>query len=478
MSVVFESFIAGSWTQGVGTCSAPVVNPATGRVIGHAARVSSEQLDEALRSSIKGFTQWSGMTALERARIMRRAADLLRARADAIAAVLTAEEGKPLKEARGEVEFSADSLDWYADEGRRIYGKQVPARLAGVRQTVYREPVGPVAAFVAWNFPCLNVMRKISAALGAGCSIIIKPSEETPGTAVEVIRCLLEAGVPPDVLNLVFGEAAEVSEHLLASPIPRKVTFTGSTVVGKHLQRLSAQTLKRCTLELGGHAPVLVFNDADLEQAVRQLGSMKIRNAGQVCISPSRFFIQRGVYEDFVSLLARRLATTRVGDGADPETEMGPLASARRLVASQAITDDAVARGATIVCGGTRLDRPGFFFPPTVLKDAALDSRAMREEPFCPVVPCASFDTLDEAIARANELPYGLASYAFTRNMTTAQQVQRRLEAGMVGINHTTVSTPETPLGGVNESGYGSEGGAEGLDGFLRTKFVTELPLG
>jgi succinate-semialdehyde dehydrogenase/glutarate-semialdehyde dehydrogenase len=477
MSTTFESFISGRWTQGIEPCAAPVVYPATGRLMGHASRVTPAQLDQALQSSLRGFAQWSGMTALERARIMRRAADLLRTRGDAIAAVLTAEEGKPLKEARGEVDFSADSMEWYADEGRRIYGKQVPARMAGVRQTVHREPVGPVAAFVAWNFPCLNVMRKISAALGAGCSIIVKPSEETPGTAIEAVKCLLEAGVPPDALNLVFGEAAEVSEHLLASPIPRKVTFTGSTAVGKHLQRLSAQTLKRCTLELGGHAPVLVFDDADLEQAVRQLGSMKIRNAGQVCIAPSRFFIQRGVYDDFVALLARRLSSTRVGDGADPTTEMGPLASARRLAACEAFTADAVERGATIACGGTRLEGPGFFFPPTVLKDAAPESRAMREEPFCPVVPCAPFDTLDEAIARANELPYGLASYAFTRSMVIAQQVQRRLDAGMVGINHTTVSTPETPLGGVNESGYGSEGGAEGLDGFLRTKFVTELPL-
>lgn len=478
MSIIFESFVAGRWISGDGQCSAPVVNPATGQVIGFAGRCTSEHLDLALRSAQRGFGQWSTMSALERARIMRRAADVMRAKADIIATTLTTEEGKPLREARGEVDFSADSLDWYADEGRRIYGRQVPARVPGVRQTVHREPVGPVAAFVAWNFPCLNVMRKISAALGAGCSIVIKPSEETPGTAIEVVKCLLEAGVPPDVINLVFGEPADVSEHLLASPIPRKVTFTGSTSVGKHLQRQSAQTLKRCTLELGGHAPVLVFDDADLDHAVKQLATMKMRNAGQVCISPSRFFIQRGIYDAFVDRLAQRMAAMRVGDGADPATDMGPLASVRRLSAAQAFTADALEHGASVACGGARLDSPGFFFPPTVLKDVGPAARAMREEPFCPVVPCAPFDTVDEAITRSNELPYGLASYVFTRSMSTALQVQRRLEAGMVGINHTTVSTPETPLGGVNESGYGSEGGSEGLDGFLRTKFVTEIAIG
>lgn len=477
MTQIFPMFIAGQWTEGQALCEVPVRNPATGELLGHAARAQAADLDRALQSSQAGFRQWSAMTALERARIMRRAADAMRRNADLIARTLTREEGKVLREARGEVDFSADSLDWYADEGRRAYGRQVPARVAGVRQTVLREPVGPVAAFVAWNFPCLNVMRKISGALGAGCSIIIKPSEETPGTAVEVLKCLLEAGVPPDVVNLVFGDPGEVSAHLLASPIPRKVTFTGSTAVGKHLQRLSAETLKRCTLELGGHAPVLVFDDADLEHTVAQLVAMKSRNAGQVCIAPSRFFVQRGIHEDFVREMAQRLNALKLGDGADEATQMGPLASLRRQRAAQQMTDDALAHGARLLCGGHTPAGPGFLYPPTLLADVPPAALAMREEPFCPVLPCAAFDTMEQALAQANSLPYGLASYAFTRSMATARDVQARLEAGMVGINHTTVSTPETPLGGVNESGYGSEGGAEGLDAFLRTKFVTEMAL-
>lgn len=474
----YPLFIAGEWIERSDRCTAEVRNPATGALLGHATRAKPVDLDAALESSLRGFQDWSSRTPLSRAAVMRKAAEAMRNAADDIAAILTEEEGKPLAEAKGEVLFGADAMDWAAEQGCRIYGRIIPSRIPGVRQMEVHEPVGPVAAFVAWNFPCLNMMRKITGALGAGCSILIKPSEETPGTAVALVRVMIEAGIPGDVINLVFGEPAEVSTHVLASPIPKKVTFTGSTEIGKHLQRLSADTLKRCTMELGGHAPVLVFDDADLTSTVKRLVAMKIRNAGQVCISPSRFYIQSGLYDQFAEAFAAEMARIKVGNGTDPETRMGPLASRRRLDAALRLTEDAQTHGAQLMTGGQALSNEGYFFAPTVLRDVPQSAAIMQEEPFCPVVPLAPFDDLDHAIALANSTPFGLASYLFSRDPKTIDSASVRIDAGMVGVNHTNVSTPETPFGGVNESGYGSEGGPDALVPFLRVKLVTELPQG
>lgn len=474
----YPLFIAGEWIERDERCSAEVRNPATGALLGHATRATAADLDASLASSQRGFEDWSARTPQARAAIMRRAAEAMRSQADAIAEILTEEEGKPLAEAKGEVLFGADAMEWAAEEGCRAYGRVIPSRIPGVRQLEMHEPVGPVAAFVAWNFPCLNMMRKITGALGAGCSIIVKPSEETPGTAVALVKVLTEAGVPGHVVNLVFGEPADVSAHILASPIPKKVTFTGSTAVGKHLQKLSADTLKRCTMELGGHAPVLVFNDADLKSTVKRLVAMKIRNAGQVCISPSRFFIQDGIYDAFAEAFTAEMAKVTVGDGTDPSTKMGPLASKRRLDAALRLTEDAIACGATLLAGGKATSNAGFFFPPTVLGDVPQSAMIMQEEPFGPVVPLARFSDLDQAIALANATPFGLASYVFSRDPAIIDAASRRIDAGMVGVNHTNVSTPETPFGGVNESGYGSEGGPDVLLPFQRVKLVTELPQG
>jgi succinate-semialdehyde dehydrogenase/glutarate-semialdehyde dehydrogenase len=343
-----------------------------------------------------------------------------------------------------------------------------------VRQTVLKEPVGPALGFAAWNFPAGNVTLKIAAALAAGCSIIVKPSDETPGTAAAITRCFEDAGVPAGVINLVFGEPSAISQHLIRSPIPKKVSLTGSTPVGKLLQRLASDTLKRCTMELGGHAPVLVFDDADLERTLDVLVASKFRNAGQVCTSPTRFYVQERVYEAFITGFAQRMQSIRVGDGLAAGTTMGPLTVERRLGAIGALVRDAVSKGATLVQGGERLDRPGFFFTPTLLRDVPDHARIMQEEPFGPVAPITPFRDLDEVLRRANSLPFGLASYVFTRSGAIARRAGDSLEAGQVAVNHTSVHEAETPFGGVNESGYGSESGMEGLDAYQRLKMVTE----
>ncbi|WP_436121095.1 NAD-dependent succinate-semialdehyde dehydrogenase [Phyllobacterium sp. LjRoot231] len=351
----------------------------------------------------------------------------------------------------------------------------MPARIPGVRQMVFKEPVGPVVAFAAWNFPASNTIRKISGALGAGCSIILKPAEETPGTAVALARCFQDAGLPAGVLNIVFGVPAEVSSYLVASPIPKKVSLTGSTAVGKLLQKQAADTLKRCTMELGGHAPVIVYEDADLEKTLDTVVAFKFRNAGQVCTSPTRFYVHDSIYERFIEGFAARAGKIKVGNGLEQGVQMGPMIAPRRLDAMDALVNDALSVGAKVVTGGERLGNEGYFYAPTLLRDVPDNARIMSEEPFGPIAPTTTFNNFDEVIERANSLPYGLASFVFTRNGSLAQKTETELEAGLVGVNHMMVSTPETPFGGINESGYGSESGTEGLDAFLRTKFVTEM---
>jgi succinate-semialdehyde dehydrogenase/glutarate-semialdehyde dehydrogenase len=467
-----ELLIAGEFRDGSEGKSEPVVNPATEEVLGDVPHASAADLDLALAASADGFKVWRARTPLQRQAVMEKAARLMEERIDAMARTLTMEMGKPLAEAKAELQFVIDCTRWYGEEGKRAYGRLVPARTPGVRQMVIKEPVGPTCAFVAWNFPGVNVIRKIAGALGAGCSIIIKPSEETPGTAIAIARCFQAAGLPAGVLNVVFGNPDEVSRHILGSWIPRKVSFTGSVPVGKQLLKLAADTVKRATMELGGHAPVIIFDDADVNRALNIMAGFKFRNAGQVCISPTRFYVQDAVYKSFVEGFTERAKAVKVGNGLEDGVGMGPVIAARRLEVMESFVTDARNHGAEVTAGGERIGNRGFFYAPTVLKDVPDSAKIMSQEPFGPLAPITHFTTFDEVVERANSLPFGLASYVFTNDGGKAAKISDALEAGLVGVNIPFVSTPETPFGGVNESGYGSEGGIEGLDAFLRTKFV------
>ncbi|MCA0042504.1 NAD-dependent succinate-semialdehyde dehydrogenase [Celeribacter litoreus] len=470
-----ELYIGGEWIGPDSRENSPLVDPGSGRTLASIPHATTEDLDRAVATATDAFLIWKDMPPIARAKIMEAAADLIEARADAIAEVLTLENGKPLAEARAEVIFSAEATRWYAEEGKRTYGRMVPARIPGARQMVLKEPVGPTAAFAAWNFPASNVIRKISAALGAGCSLILKAAEETPGTAVAFTRAFEDAGLPAGVLNLVFGVPDDISKHLLAAPEIKKVSLTGSTRVGKLLQARAAETLKRTTMELGGHSPVIVYGDADVDHAVGTLAAAKFRNAGQVCTSPTRFFIHSSIYEEFCQKMADAANAVVIGHGMDDGTQMGPMIAPRRVDAMRDLVEDAVEKGARLMAGGTALELQGWYFAPTVLADVPSTAKIMSEEPFGPIASAVPFDTFDEVIKKANALPYGLASFVFTRDGGLAQKTELALDAGLVGVNHTAVSTPETPFGGVNESGFGSESGIEGLEAYLRTKFISEL---
>ena len=469
-----ELLINGEWRKGDGG-GQDIINPADESVIGWCPHASAEELDMALAAADEGFKVWKNMTALARQKIMAKAADLMDERVDYIAECLTREEGKPHGESKIEIGFVSDLTRWYGEEGKRSYGRLIPPRIPGARQMVVKEPIGPVAAFVAWNFPATNVIRKISGALGAGCSIVIKPSEETPTTAVCLAKCFQDAGLPPGVINMVFGVPDTVSRHILASPIIKKLSFTGSVPVGKHLQKLAADNMIRCTMELGGHSPVVVFDDADLDKAMDMVAGFKFRNAGQVCISPTRFYIQENVYDKFVDGFTERAKALKIGNGMDDGVFMGPLVADRRLAVMDDFVQDAKAAGAEIVTGGERMGNQGYFYAPTVMKDVPDAAKIMTEEPFGPLAPMQSFKSTDEVLDKANSLPFGLASYVFTTDANKAKTMEHGINAGMVGVNHPMVSMPETPFGGVNESGYGSEGGIEGLEAYQRTKFMTEM---
>lgn len=466
--------IDGEWTAGSGSQSVPVVNPATEETLGELPLATAADLDRALEASRRGFEIWKAKPAVERQAVLEKTARLLEERRDAIARCCTLEIGKPLKESLMELDFVIGILRWYAEEGKRAYGRVIPSRSGAVRNLALKEPVGPVVGFAAWNFPGVNVIRKVAGALAAGCSIVVKPSEETPATAIAIARCFQDAGLPAGVLNVVFGDPAEVSRHLLASRIPKKVTFTGSVPVGIHLQKLAADTLKRCTLELGGHAPFIVFDDADVEAAARLGAQFKFRNAGQVCTTPSRFFVQSSAHDRFVAAFRQSVSEIVVGDGLDPATTMGPLAARRRIDVMERIVGDARELGASVLTGGARIGNRGWFYAPTILDDVPDQASIMREEQFGPLAPIARFDDIDEVVERANSVEVGLASYVFTGSGKRADAVSSRLNAGLVGVNGTMISLPETPFGGVEQSGYGSEGGIEGLDAFLRTKLVAE----
>jgi succinate-semialdehyde dehydrogenase/glutarate-semialdehyde dehydrogenase len=463
--------IDGEWLGAAERRTQTVLNPATGTALGELPLVDPADLDRALQAAERGFRLWRQADPNERAAVLHGAAQLLRERAEAIARSATLEEGKTLPEARLEAHAAAGLFDFYAGEAVRLYGR-VLMRPPGMRSFVVKEPIGPVAAFSPWNFPIHNPVRKLGAPIATGCSVILKPAEEAPGSAIAVVQALLDAGLPAGVAQLVFGVPDEVSRHLLASPIIRKLSFTGSTTVGKQLMRLAADTVKKTTLELGGHAPVIVFDDCDLEKTVETLAASKFRNAGQVCVSPTRFYVQQGVYDRFVKAVAERSARVRVDNGLAEGAEMGPLANPRRPETVDAMIKGAVADGARVLTGGERIDRDGFFFQPTVLADVPIETRAMNEEPFGPLIMTAPFKTFDDAVEQANRLPYGLAAFAFTENGRQANRIADAVESGMVGINTARVAAPDAPFQGVKQSGHGSEDGSEGLEACLVTKTI------
>ena len=467
-------YIDGAWVKDGGRKLEPVLNPANEKTLAELPHATIADLDQALDAAIKGFAVWRAMSAYERSRIMGKAADLMRERKEKIARIMTQEQGKVIAEARMEVDATADLIEWMGEEGRRAYGRVIPGRVRGVRQIMLQEPVGVCAAFTPWNFPTLTPARKIAGALSAGCALILKPSEETPGSCIEMVRCFDEAGLPKGVLNLVFGVPATISEHLIRKDAVRKISFTGSVPVGKHLAKLAAEGMKRATMELGGHSPVVVFDDVDPEKTAEINAAGKYRNAGQVCVSPTRFYVQEKIYKRYLDRFVESARAIKLGDGLEADTKMGPLANARRLDAMEGLVQDCKQAGAKIETGGKRHGNQGYFFEPTVVTEIPDSSKLMTQEPFGPIAPVVPFKTFDEVVARANALPFGLAAYAFTSSNKTATAIGDALESGMVGINGFAISTPETPFGGVKESGYGHDGSIEGLEAYTVKKFISQ----
>ncbi|ABQ31166.1 MULTISPECIES: NAD-dependent succinate-semialdehyde dehydrogenase [Acidiphilium] len=466
--------IGGAWTKSASGRTLDVINPATEEVIGTAAHAGREDLDAAIAAAEAGYATWRATPAFQRAALLRKAAELIRARIPEIATIMTMEQGKPLAEAKGETTVAADVIDWFAEEAKRTYGRVIPARAAGVYQLVVKEPVGIVAAFTPWNFPINQAVRKVSAALAAGCAVILKGPEETPGACAELVRAFADAGLPPGVLNLVYGVPAEISEYLIPHRAVRKISFTGSTAVGKHLAALAGAHMKRATMELGGHAPAIVFEDADLDAAAKILAANKFRNAGQVCVAPTRFLVQESVYDGFMERFLGAVRKIKVGNGLEEGTTMGPLANERRIPAIEGFIADATKHGAKVAEGGERIGNKGYFFQPTVLTDIPTTARVMNEEPFGPLALVNRFSTFEDAVTEANRLEYGLAAYAYSRSARTVTALGDRIESGMISINHHGIALPETPFGGMKDSGYGWEGGAEAIEAYLATKFVTQ----
>jgi succinate-semialdehyde dehydrogenase/glutarate-semialdehyde dehydrogenase len=468
-----QLFIAGTWRPARARGTLPVVNPATRVVLGTVAHAEIADLDDALEAASRGFADLRKTSALDRSKMLRTAAGYLRERVETLAPMLTQEQGKPVEEARTEIRTSADILEWFAEEGRRTYGRVIPSRTPGVRWWVDKEPVGPVAAFTPWNFPIAQAARKLGAALAAGCSVILKGPEETPGSNAALVRALADAGIPPGALNLVFGLPAVISEYLIPHPVIRKISFTGSTAVGKRLASLAGAHMKRATMELGGHAPVVVFDDADVERSSKLLALGKYRNAGQVCVSPTRFLVQESIYDRFVDRFAAHVGNIRVGNGLDDGVTMGPLANPRRQAAMDSLVADARQHGATLRAGGGSENSTGNFFRPTILADVPVSARAMNEEPFGPVALFSRFTDFEQAITEANRLSHGLAAYVYTNSISRANAASAAIESGMVSINHQGLGLIETPFGGVKDSGYGSEGGAEAIEAYLVSKFTS-----
>ncbi|MDZ4308314.1 NAD-dependent succinate-semialdehyde dehydrogenase [Allopontixanthobacter sp.] len=465
--------IGGKQISGGGRAAEDVVDPATEEVLGTLSLANPADLDAALDNAAKGFRIWRGTAADKRAAALNGAAKLLRERAGDIAWTMTREQGKPLAEARGEVMYSASLFEFYAGECKRNYGRTL-VRPAGSRSEVRHEPVGPVAAFAPWNFPAINVARKVGGPIAAGCSVIVKPSEETPAAGIAVVQALLDAGLPPEVCQVVFGVPDEVSRHLLGSPVIRKLSFTGSTAVGKHLAKLAAEDMKRTTMELGGHGPVLVFADADVDAVLDTMVPAKFRNAGQVCVSPTRFVVEAPIYDRFRDGFVERAKAIKLGNGLEDGTQMGPMANVRGTEGIARKVADAVEHGATLHTGGERVGNRGFFYAPTVLSDIPENAGIMNEEPFGPVALLNSYADESAMIAEANRLPYGLAAYAWTQSPARRRRLAEEIEAGMLAINGASVSAVDAPFGGVKWSGHGSEDGAEGVSACMVIKTVHE----
>jgi succinate-semialdehyde dehydrogenase/glutarate-semialdehyde dehydrogenase len=468
-------YIDGKFMPAEGRPVQDVFNPSTQEKLGSLPHATRADLDAALAAAERAFKTWKNTSPTERSAILRKVAVLARERAKEIGRNITLDQGKPLAEAVGEVMACAEHAEWHAEECRRIYGRVIPPRNPKVRQLVVREPVGVCAAFTPWNFPFNQAIRKMVAAIGAGCTLILKGPEDSPSAVVALAQLFHDAGLPPGVLNIVWGVPAEVSKYLIESPIVRKISFTGSVPVGKQLASLAGLHMKRTTMELGGHSPVIVFDDADIDVAAEMLARFKMRNAGQVCISPTRFYVQEGAYERFLDKFVSVIGSLKVGDGLAEGVQMGPLAHERRVTAMESFVGDAVERGAKLALGGQRIGTVGNYFSPTVVTELPDDAKLMLEEPFGPIAPVTRFKTMEEALTRANSLPFGLAAYAFTNSLRTATAVSNGLEAGIVNINHFGAALPETPFGGVKDSGIGSEGGTETFDGYLVTKYITQL---
>ncbi len=465
-------FIGGEWVSGGGRRSVPVVNPATEEVLGRLPVATAADIERAIDAAAGAFPRWRDLAPARRAAILLEAARLIRQRTVELSTVMALELGKPVSEGPLEVERAAALLEWHANEGLRAYGRVVPGE-AGLRQTVLRVPIGPVAAFTPWNGPAASPARKISAALAAGCTIVIKPAEETPATAILLLECFAEAGVPSGVVNLLFGDPDEISGALIASPAMRLVTFTGSVPVGRKLAERAGRHLKPSILELGGHAPAIVCADADPAAVVPLLARGKFRNGGQICISPTRVFVHESVHDAFVGRFAAAAKAISVGDPLDPGTHMGPLANRRRREAIEALVADAIDRGGRLAAGGHRVGSRGWFYAPTVLADVPPNASVMQTEPFGPLAVIVRFSDIEEACARANETPHGLAAYAFTDSARSAALIAERVEAGVLSINHLGGASPEIPFGGVKNSGYGREGGAECFDGYLVPRVIS-----
>lgn len=465
--------IGGEWRSG-GAGEIAVVNPATEETIGHVACASCSDLKDAVTAAKGGYAEWRSISAFDRSFVLREAAKNLRADAEKTAQLMSLEQGKPVSQAVGEILAGADIIDWFAEEGRRAYGQVVPSRQPSVTQIVLKEPVGVIAAFTPWNFPINQAVRKISAALAAGCSVVLKGPEETPASVAALVRAFDKAGVPAGALNLVFGVPAEISDYLIAHPDVRKISFTGSTTIGKQLAALAGQHMKRITMELGGHAPAIIFADADVDRAATILATQKFRNAGQICVAPTRFLIHERVFDAFTASFVKKARSFKIGQGSDPDTQLGPLANERRLGAMRRLVDDALAKGARCLTGGNRVGNRGYFFEATVLADVPLNASAMNEEPFGPLALLNSFSEPEEAIKEANRLPFGLAAYAYTQSREAIQHLGTAVEAGMISINHHGLGLPELPFGGIKDSGYGTEGGSAALEAYFNSKLITQ----
>jgi succinate-semialdehyde dehydrogenase/glutarate-semialdehyde dehydrogenase len=466
-----QLFIDGEWKSRDGQ---PVLNPADDSVLGTVPHATRADLDAVLEAAEKGFKVWSRTSPAKRAEIILKAAQLMRERIEELAVAMTLEQGKPIVQSRLEILRACEIIEWDAQEGRRIYGRIIPSE-PGMRHSVLRQPIGVVAAFSPWNFPTSSPARKVGGALSAGCSIILKASEETPAGAVQLVKAFADAGLPPGVLNLVFGKPAEISEYLIPQPAVRLVTFTGSVPVGKHLTALAGAHMKPVIMELGGHSPVIVCDDVDPVSSAVNSALAKSRNAGQVCVSPTRFFVEDAIYDRFTEAMTEKAASLKVGSGLDPANQMGPLANERRIAAMEMLVTDAREKGARVMTGGGRIGNRGNFYPLTVLADVPDEARAMREEPFGPLALLNRVRSLDEAIEKANSVPYGLAGYAFTNSARKAERMAESVEVGNLSINHFVASSAETPFGGVKDSGFGREGGTEGLQCYTVVKNVSHL---